>query len=169
MQKMSDDRNAQINVNVNRETKELAKKKLGFGGLTDEINKTLYRVAHGAEVSEQRRLKDKLEDLREDKREIENEIDNLRNERDEKERKISRIEERLDAIMDQEGQYEGYIQSIETDLHNGKSFWPQHPKIQDVAEMVDSTGEQIIDDLRERNPNLPDSQFTDALNKQSID
>jgi chromosome segregation ATPase len=158
---MSEKRDDQLNVNVNGDVKEMAKKKLGHGGLTDRVNEVLYQVAHGAEVSERRRLKDELESKRKDKRDIEQDIDDLRHKRDELEREISNIEERLDAIMDQEGQYEGFFQSIENDLQNGRSFWPQHPKIQEAAEMGNVQPEQIIEDLKERNPNIPEIQFED--------
>lgn len=156
---MTDDNTTQVGFEVNADAYEKAKSKLPWGGVSSELRTKVHELAYGTQTTERRRLKDKLEDLRKERREIDNDIDEKKHERDEKERGISRVEERLDTLMQQDGEYDGFLEAIESNLHQGYRVDPNHGQIEDAADLGDCTRDEVIKDLKERNPELPDKAF----------
>lgn len=152
-----------VNFEASKEVVETAKGKLEHGEMSARLRETLERIAHGADVAEQTRIKDRLQDVREDKRQIETEMEKLRRQQEDKEREIERLEERLDTLMEQEGQYDGYLQSLDQDLQEGKSLFVGHAKIEEAARLGDCNEKDVIEDLRQRNPTIPGSQFEDEF------
>lgn len=150
----------QINVRVPAETKELAKRKLDHGGLTRVVRERLMEIAHGAEITEKARLKQHLEELREERRELKRRRADIDDRLEELEGKIARAEDRLDSIRDREGEYEGALQMLEAEMHDtGMHVFEDHAKVQEAALVGQCSPEDVLDDLRERNPNLPEEQF----------
>lgn len=152
----------QVGFEVDADAYEEAQNKTEWGGLSQQLRKKVHEVAYGTEVTERKRLKEKLERLRKEKREVTQEIDDLRHERDEKEREISRVEERLDVLMEDEGEFDGYLQALETDLHSGKRVDPQHAQVEKAADLGDCDPQEVIDALMERNSDVPQEAFRDA-------
>jgi len=164
---MSDDGEdmEQINVKVPARTKELAKQRLEHGGITRVVRESLTRVAHGEEASEKERVKDHLEELRDERRELKNERNQIDDKLDELDVKIERAEDRLDELRDKEGEYEGALQMIESairgeDRERPMNVFVGHGQVEHAAELANCSQEDVIEDLKERNPNLPDSRFT---------
>jgi len=157
-----DDSKTRVGFTVDEEAYGQAQAKLDWGEMSQRLRKAVHEIAYGTETTERRRLKEKLERLRSEKREIETTLEQKRSERDEKQRKISRVEERLDTLMDQSGEYEGFLNSIEQDLHDGKRFDPQHGKIERAAGIGGMSPQDVINDLKERNPDVPEEAFTTA-------
>lgn len=161
---MSGDK-AQINVKVPKETKRLAKNKLGHGGLSDEIRDTLKRIAHGEVNAEKDRVKDRLEELRDKREDEKRKKANIETKLSDINRKIERLENKLDSIRDKEGEYKGMLQMIESDyIEQGRNVFPEHKIIQDASEKANCSGEDVIKDLKDRNPNVPTEQFERGAN-----
>lgn len=156
---MSKDNRRQTSFTVDSDALDKAKKKLDHGELSKRLRRAVEEVAYGTETTERARLKEKLETLRSDRREKQQEIENLRHDADELDREITRVENRLDTLMQQDGEYDGFLKSIETDLHDGMRFDPQHGKVEDAAEIGETTPVDVIQDLKERNPDVPDKAF----------
>jgi len=148
-----------VNFNAPEETVETAKAKLEYGEMSERLRETLEQIAHGADVAEQTRMKDQLQEKRKDRREIESDIRRLQDERDEVDQDIERLEQRLDELADQEGEYDGFLKSIEADLHDGMHVWETHAKVEQAAQIGQTTPEAVLDDLRERNPTIPEEQY----------
>lgn len=142
-------------------TVETAKQKLDHGEMSERLRETLEAIAHGADVAEQSRLKDRLRDLREEKREKESEIRALQNDRDEIDRNIERIEQRLDELLDQQGEYDGALAMLESELHEGGYVWPAKPSVREAAQVGQTTPENVIQDLKERNSEVPECAFSE--------
>lgn len=149
----------QVNVKVPKRTKELAKQQLEHGGISRVVREALEREAHGERTTERERVKDHLEELRAGRRQTKSERDQLNDELDEYDVKITRAEQRLDELDDREGQYEGMLTALDEHLADGKYVFPNHGMVQRAAEVGDCTPEDVIADLRERNPDLPDERF----------
>jgi predicted nuclease with TOPRIM domain len=157
---MTDDK-TRVNAKIDKDVYETAKAKLDHGGISREIRKTFQRIAHGAEVSEREQIKDRRKEWRDDRRELKHERQAINNQLDELEVKIERAENRLDDLRDKQGEYEGALQMIEDGMHeHGERVFPGHKKIQRAAELGECDAEDVISDLQERNPDLPDEQFT---------
>jgi len=150
----------QINVEVPESTKELAKEELGHGGLSRVIRQRLTEVAHGEQVGKRERIADQLEELRDEKREKVSRRNQLDDEIASLDVKIERKERAMQELEDSVGQYEGYLQSIEDQMReHDMSVFVGHGQIDTAASLGDCTETDVLDDLRERNPDLPDEQF----------
>jgi len=147
---------------VDENTLEEAKSGLDRGDLSNELRSTVERLAHGADVAEETRLKDRLETIREDKRELRQERDQIERQLEEKSREEERIEQRLDHLRDQEGEYDGVLAMLEEDLHDGVRIIGGGEKIQKAARIGDCTTDDVIDDLKERNPDVPEDAYRRA-------
>jgi len=147
---------------VDETTLEEAKGKLDHGELSEELRTTVQRIAHGAEVAEETRLTDHLETLREARRKKRQERDNIEQELEEINRDIERTERRLEQLREQDGEYDGVLSMLEEDLHDGRRILGGSDKIKRAASIGDCSVDDVVEDLRERNPNVPDKAFRPA-------
>lgn len=154
---MSDKR--QVTFNADKETVETAKEKLEYGELSEELRGRLDEIAYGAQTTKREQLKEQLEKLRGDKQEVHHEIEELENEEKEIDRKIRRVEEQLDAIRDTDGEYNGALEMIEVKLERGERMFSTHEDVERAAQIGQKPKQDVIQDLRERNPDLPDEAF----------
>lgn len=142
-----------------KETVELAKEKLEHGEMSERLRQTLAQIAHGADVAEQSRLKDRVQELRRQRRKKDRQIRELQNDRDEIDRDIERIEERLDSLMEQEGEYDGALSMLESELREGNYVFPNKSSVKEAASVGQTTPETVIQDLKERNADVPEAAF----------
>lgn len=159
---MSSDK-AQINFTVERDAKELAKEKLEYGELSTELRETIQRIAFGEEISkrEQSRkrlaeLRDEKDRLRSDKRDIEAELEDI-------EQQITRVEERLENMERREDKYEASLEMLEETLRDGGHVFEDHGQVIKAAKIGGKETEDVIRELKERNPSIPDHAFVSKL------
>lgn len=172
---MTDDDRQLVTFKVDEETYEIAKGKLQHGELSEELRTRLDQIAYGTQTTKREQLREELQSYREKKRELDNEIGQLRKERDEVNRKIERVEDQLDTLRDRDGEYNGALEMIESRLHDGKRIHPKHDLVDQAAQVGDKTSSDVIDDLMERNPDVPTCAFelaspdepTDWRNKEN--
>jgi len=151
-----------VNFKAPEESVEEAKSGLEHGELSEELRATINRLAHGADVAEETRLTDRLRTLREEQRDLRTERDNIESKIDEKSREIERVEQRLDALRDQQGEYDGVLAMLEEDLNNGVRILGGSDKIKRAAKLGDCEVNDVVADLKERNPDVPIEAFTQA-------
>lgn len=157
---MTDEEMTQINVEVPAATKELAKEELGHGGLSRAVRERLTEIAHGEQVGKRQRVADQLEELRDEKREKVTARNKLDDVIADLEIKIERKERVMQELEDTVGQYEGYLQSIEDQMReHDMSVFIGHGQVETAAKLGDCTEKDVLDDLRERNPEFSDSRF----------
>jgi len=158
---MSDDKQMeQLVVEVPKETKQIAKRNLEHGGLSREVRATLTRIAHGEEVAEVKKVKDNLDDLRDTRADLKQQRDTVENELQDVERKIERAENRLDQLRDVESEYKGRLKAIEDRMYDDEMhIWPDHGMVKSAAQEHGKEPSEIIDDIRDRNEDLPSEQF----------
>ena len=152
----------QVGFEVDKDTVETAKQKLEFGEMSQRLRETLEAIAHGTEVAEETRLTDRLQTLREERRSLRQQRDEVENGLDEVNRKIERVEQRLDSLREQDGQYDGVLAMLEEDLHSGVRILGGSDKIKRAAELGDCSVDEVIDGLKERNPEVPEKAFRPA-------
>lgn len=157
----------QVAFNANSETVAEAKAKLDHGEMSEVLRDALERVAHGADVAEEKRLTDRLETLREDRRDLRHERDGIEKALEEKNREIERVERRLEQLREQEGEYDGVLAMLEEDLNDGVRVMLGTDKVQRAARIGDCDPEDVISDLKERNPEIPDKAFRSARPDES--
>jgi chromosome segregation ATPase len=153
-----------VHVEVPKSTKELAKEQLEHGGLTRVVREELERIAHGSETSEKQRLQDHLQDLRDERKHLKTERTEIDNQIDDLEVKIERIENKLDNIRDREGEYEGALRMIEEMMEkHGMNVDVGHGKVEDAARVGNCTPEDVIADLKDRNPQYGPERFSEGV------
>lgn len=161
---MSERDKQQVAAEVDRETYEAAKKRLDYGGISKLIRESLQAVAYGESYNEKQRVKARLEQEREERTELRNKRADIDRQLENKDRVIERLENKLDSIRDKEGEYDGFLQSLETEMHeSGLRVFPEHKQVKKAATLGNCEPEDVIADLKERNPDLPEQQFEPAL------
>lgn len=153
----------QVNVEVDGDAKEEAKDKLGHGGLSKEIRRLIDEIAWGQEVSQHTRLEHRLRSLREEKDELRSERRELDTKIEDVEQEITRIEEQLSHLYKREDKYDATLEMLEETLYAGSRVYPGHGTVERAARIGDVTNRTVIDDLKTRNPSIPEFAFVDAL------
>lgn len=160
--RMADDRE-QINFTVEAGAKDLAKEKLDHGELSTELRETIHKIAYGEEISKRERLHKELAELRDRKDELRADIREKQAEVEEVEGKIARKEERLDGMERQEDKYEATLEMLEETLYAGGRVFEDHGQVMKAAKIGGKETSDVIDELRERNPSIPDHAFVQKL------
>lgn len=158
-----DEEMSRISVDVKKTHHEMAKRKLEYGGITREIREAIRRVAVGEDMNQRSRLERQLEelqekrdDLRAKRREIEASIETI-------ETKINGVQHDISQLSSKEERYEAKLEELEYDLREGgQRFYPEHKKIERIAGETQREPEALINDLKERNPDIPDYAFEEG-------
>lgn len=148
-----------VNFEAPKEAYDRAKEKLEFGEMSEELRGRVKEIAYGTDTTRREELRELLESLRTDKREIDTEIHTLQEKRAEKERKIERVENQLDKIRDTDGEYNGALEMLETELFDGVRIHPQHEGVKRAAEIAEKPKQDVLTDLQERNADVPTYAF----------
>jgi chromosome segregation ATPase len=158
-----------VNFKAPKEAYEQAKEELTFGEMSEELRGRIHEIAFGAQTTRREELRERLESLRSDKREIETEIQKKREERQETERKIERVESKLDNLRDKEGEYNGALEMLESELLDGNRLYSQHDGVKRAAQLGQKSKDEVLADLQERNPEVPSYAFELSSPNQPID
>jgi chromosome segregation ATPase len=153
----------QINFKVEANAKELAKEKLDHGELSTELRETIHRIAYGEEISKREQLHKRLADLRDEKDSKRAQIRELQAEVEEIESKIARKEERLDNMERREDKYEATLEMLEETLYAGGRVFEDHGQVMKAAKIGGKETGDVIDELKERNPSIPDHAFVQKM------
>lgn len=152
---------AQINVQVPWTLKQAYKATHEHGELSDDIRALLERETFEGDLSRRMQLERLLNELRAD---LESEQDR----RDGAESKIEAIKTRISQVQDELGQlnsrqsaYEECLVELEREIRGGGRVFPEHGKVAKAAAVVDNKPEDTIQDLKERNPDIPDRAFVE--------
>ena len=150
----------QINVKVDRKTKELIKEKYGHGALTEIVRKELERKAHGGHGTELEKVKLELRELRNKREELKKEKAAIDADINTVELKIERRETDLERLINEGDAYQAVLETIESMMHeNGMHVDPGHGQVEKAANVGGCAPEDVINDLKDRNEELPDEQF----------
>ncbi len=90
-------------------------------------------------------LKEDLEDVREEKQAL-----------------LSKREE----LEEEQNAYEEHLQEMEEFLLQGRHLDPSHPRVENAARVGDVDPTEVIEELKDRNPEVPDYAFVDGLHAE---
>jgi len=151
-----------VNFKADEKLHNAAKQNAEHGELSQRFREVLKELAYGAAATERERVQERLTSLRDQRRDVDADIQRLKSKRDELDRKIERAERKLNELQELDGKYDGMLETIESQLHDGVRFPPGGPPIQKAAGIIDATADDVIADLKERNPDVPDAAFRPA-------
>jgi len=167
---MSDDE-VRYNVKMPRRLREDAKRNTERGDLATEVRKVFRREAYGEgsieESTELDKAKSELQEVREH-------IDNLRRERgridneiESQETRAARLEERISSLEQEQDEIEHHLEMLENMLQNGERV--SLTRIKNATDMDDTAAMKIKQQLRDRNPEIPDKAFELASTHEPTD
>lgn len=157
------DRDSQINFTIEREAKELAKDRLEHGELSTILRRRVHEVAFGEEVSRHTRLEQRLASLRDRKDELRSERRGIEAAIEDVEQKITRVEEQMGQLDKREDRYEAALEMLEETIYGGTRVDPGHGQVEKAAKIGQCDPSDVIDDLQERNPSVPEHAFVQSM------
>jgi len=161
---MSSDDRAQIGFEVDKDAKELIKRKLDHGELSDILREEVYAIAYGQEVGRRKKIQKRLEQIEQERIETREELERAKSKLSELNEERERLEQELANLSDIDQQYQDLLEEIEQEwLAEGKRVFVGHGKVEKAANLKGCDQEEIIQELKERNPNLPEKKFTEKL------
>lgn len=159
---MTDGR-SQVNFTVDGSAKELAKDKLEHGELSERLRRTVEEIAFGEEISQRSKLEERLDALQDRRDELRSDRERIDAELDEVTSKIERVESRLDELQTREDEYEVALEMLEDQLADGTHVFPGHGQVQKAAHVGECDPQDVISDLQDRNPSIPEHAFMDRM------
>jgi len=144
---------------VDESALKMAKKECEHGEFSKELRRTVQRLAYGAETSRREQVKEQLADLRDERDEVREERRRKEQQERKLDKKIERKEQELSDLQDTDAEYQGMLESIEADLYQGVRIWEDTTTVKTAANKTGQTPEDVVEDLRERNPDVPDRAF----------
>lgn len=161
---MSDDETVRVTHIVPEHVRDAAKGKTEHGELSEHVRNVYRRIAFGEDVAEHETVRMELERVRDEKDDIRRKIREFQSDLEAIERKEARLEEKLSQHTSRQDKYEGHLESLETQLAQGAHISTTHPGVERAANVADVEKDEVIEELQERNPSVPDHAFVDAMN-----
>jgi DNA repair exonuclease SbcCD ATPase subunit len=157
------DHDDRIGFTVDSTTKKAAQADLDHGELSEKLRNYVHKMAFGEDVSRQEQIEQRIEEVSQEmeehvaqRRHHDAEVDRLAAEKD-------RLEEDLQTLTSRDEQYEATLKLLEEALADGRRVFPGHGQVEQAAMIGDTPPEEVIEDLKERNPSYPDERFIDGL------
>lgn len=154
-----DDELVQVSHLVPKSVKEQAHANSEYGELSEAVRDAYRVIAYGDAYAGPARLRQELEKLRNDRERTESELDDLRDRLDVLDQREAELERRIDEAEARETSFDDAIDSLEADLRDGMAVFPDHGRVQSLVAGSEYTADDIIAELRERNPSLPEAAF----------
>jgi len=88
--------------------------------------------------------------------------DDLEDVRDQKQALLSKKAE----MEEEQNAYEEHLEELEEFLLQGRHLDPSHARVKNAANVGDMEPTEVIDDLKGRNPEVPDYAFVDGLHAE---
>lgn len=159
---MSDDTHVRVNHRVPEHVRDTAQKKTEHGEMSERVRAIYRQVAYGEVYDERSQLQarldevtDELSDARRKRNDIESRISDLESEAD-------KLKRRLSEQDTESAEYNAQLESIESELHEGRRITAENAAVKTAAEKRGVQPAEVIDQLKERNPDVPDVAFTFA-------
>ena len=156
-----DDELVQVNHLVPESIRDTAQEN-GEHGEVSEAVRTAYRiVAFGEEFGGANRLEMELRKVQDEKqrteakiREVEAELENLA-------QREEQIKDRIADVDSRNERFEKTLSDLEAMLDRGEAVFEGHAAVQSAARLGSRNPHEIVETLKDRNPDLPEKAFKD--------
>lgn len=136
--------------------------RLGYGEKSEYIREFARHLAYGEYVDDRTPLdaaiavtENRIATLEQERQEITTELDRLGDE-------LDRLNDERQRYTNTESHLDAALIALEDDLRRGMNVDPEAPRVDRVAREFDKTAEDVIDRLKQRNPDVPDHAFERA-------
>ena len=150
------DEDVRFNVAMSRRLRDDAKRNTERGELSQDVRDLFRRKAYGSagtsdnteleqKQAELNDVRDRIDDLRKERRRIDAEIET-------QESRATRLEERISKLEEGSEKFDTVLKTLEKMLLDGSRIYPE--RVDDELE-----ADRVIQELRSRNPDVPDEAF----------
>lgn len=160
---MSDDKMVQVSFTVPQHIKEAADTNAEYGEKSEVLRNAMARMAGGEELSKREHLTKRLEEITEEKDSIQKQIRQLEAEYDELEKEERRKQNALEELRTEEQEYREKLAELEGSLYSGARVTVEWKQVNRAAAIAEKDAEEVIDDLKERNPGVPPWAYQSKL------
>ena len=157
---MSDDQKL-FGAHLDADLVDVASDRLEYGEKKDVLQQLAEAIAYGGRWDNRtpldiqiERVETDLEEWRDKRRTADAEIERL-------ESKLKDLRSRREEMRSAEEQLDAALTTIESDLRDGRRVHARLGVVQSVARDFDLKADEVIDRLRQRNPDVPDDAFVD--------
>lgn len=157
-----EDELVQVSHLVPESVREDAQKNSGHGDLSDAVRMAYRTVAYGDDYQNTARLKQRLERAKNEYRRLVEEKDAIEAEMEDAEDRIRTLREQLEKAEEADERFEEKMQELESKLHSGTHIFPNHGDVIEAAEAGGVAEAEVIEELQERNPDVPEDAFKPA-------
>lgn len=147
---------------------EQANEKLGYGDRKDILTNVAARIAYGAWNDRDpyhvaiRYNREKMHSLQTEIDDLQTELDRKQRHYEELQQETERLEQAADELPTPEERYVERLEVLERQLRkHGRHFGPRDEPIVTLAEQYDKDPTEVHDELKRRNPDIPDEAFTE--------
>jgi len=164
---MSDkDEEVRFNIKMRQQLRDDAKRNTEHGELSEDVRDLFRRKAYGVAGSESttelerkkaeiRDVRDRKDDLRRERRRIDAELES-------QEEREARLEEQIAHLEERDDKFSTVVDTLETMLLDGARIFPE--RVDD-----DLDAQRVVDELQERNPDVPGHAFRLAKRHEAND
>lgn len=160
---MSDDDHVRVGHRVPKHVRDAAQASTEHGELSEMVRSLYRRVGHGDAEGGADSVAIELERVRAKKDDLRDEIKTLQTELQTLEQQETRLEEKLTKHRSRQDKYEGHLESLEQQLRDGTRVFGELPSVKRAASTVGKSEEEVVYDLKDRNPDVPDHAFESGL------
>lgn len=157
-----DEELVQVSHLVPKSVREDAQENSGHGDLSDAVRMAYRTIAYGDDYQNTTRLKQRLERAKNEYRRLVEEKEAIEAEMHDCEERIRSLREQLDEAQKADERYEQLLEELEEKLYAGSHVFPNHGDVIEAAEIGSVSEQEVIDELRERNPEIPEDAFVPA-------
>lgn len=136
--------------------------KTEHGEKGDVLRRAIKRYVSGGETSERERLTHRKEELTDELERINEKRRGLDRDEEKITRQLDRVNDRLNRLNTLSGEYEQKLSQIEGKLYDGVRITTDHTAVTAAAAVADSTPIDVVNELKERNPGVPDTAWEPA-------
>jgi chromosome segregation ATPase len=155
---MSDDTSL-FGAQIDADTADIIDNRLEYGEKSRLIREFAQEIAYGAGWDERssidiqiEHVEDKLAEARKRRRQAEQQIETYEDE-------LARLREKRETKQTRQEKLDASLVPVEDDLRRGSRVFPDHGAVQRIAREYDITAEDVLERLKERNPDVPDRAF----------
>lgn len=127
----------------------------------------MYATAGGAETLAQ--LEVRLRRTRRERESIESRIESLQDELAEVRERETELQEEIREYEQETTEYERLMGEMSAMLRDGKSVFPTHGKVKTAASVKGCGVDEVVSELKDRNPDIPEEQFQEGATTDPVD
>lgn len=155
-----------VNFTANQAVYDRVQESTEHGAVSREMRAKLWEMMVGDARNEREKVKAKLEEKQERKQEVDAKIRELRAESENLETEIRELRHKYDTMESAEDKAKTKLEDIEANLWDGQNITTKLTTVKEAAHLLEVTPDEVVERVRERNPEAPDYAFEPPMSSR---